>query len=452
MAGLQQKAGRAHAANQGGCMRILRIVAAIGLGWATQTVYALPPTATYDISLTVAGSSAQREVFRENFFTACEPATRNIYQARNASSGQFFEFYAYSCRIRSPIVGEDLPPPPELVGRNAIVYYRSEGGAVYGFGALAKNLLVKRLVVDSLCAAAAYPAPGPCPIGPYTLATDSATGNLTFGAIELGTADVERRFFDLTENWPVVGTSVLGAMPTAAQRATITHIPTTGTVFGVLVNASLPVSDLSRQDVYSIFSGVYGDWSQVADTANNVDATGTITVCRRTPGSSAQIAAAIYFNRQACVAASPFITSPFGPIFDNPVIDTQSGTAMGNCVASDVGAIGFRHYTTAAPAGTKWVTINGTQPSKLAAALGDYDFWFESVYLWKETATLPALASYLRDTAQASDYLPNVDSAMALSLFGFNSPEIPVNLNQPVTLGTRNGDSCLPLQGTIGEP
>jgi hypothetical protein len=418
-------------------MNLSKALATVGLAGVAGVAQALPPDATYDVSLTVAGSSAQQEVFRENFLAACDPATRNIYQARLPGGSQSYEFYAYSCRLRAGVPG---------AGSNAIVYYRSEGGAVYGYGAIAKSLRIKRLIVNSGCIPAAYPATGACPIGPYTLLNDSATG-LADDTVTLATSDVDPEFFTRPEHWPA-GT-VLGTQPTLAQHGLITRQLTTGTVLGVLVNASSAVTDLSRQDVYSILSGVYGDWMQIATPANTGTPFGEIAVCRRTPGASEQIAATIYFNRQGCgVPSQPMVTDPTGPWFGNPFIDNSSASRLGACVAGNPNAIGIRYYTTTPPTGTQWVSINGVQPSRLAAALGDYDFWYESSYVWNVTSPLSGLAAHLLTTAQnAANLPPTVDSALALSWFSFNFPAIPVDINNPVTLGTRNGNSCRRLRG-----
>lgn len=426
-------------------MKLSRTVAAMGLLGVAGGAQALPPDATYDVSLTVAGSSAQQETFRENFFAACEPATRNIYQARLSGSSQSYEFYAYSCRIRGVVPGNSHTPPASLIGRNAIVYYRSEGGAVYGYGALAKGLPIKRLVVDGSCLEVAYPSIGTCFVGPYTLHDDTATG-LIGDAVALSTSDVDHELFALPEHWPA-GTT-LGARPTPEEHASISRQLTTGIVMGVLVSSSRSVGDLSRQDVYSILSGVYGEWAQIASPLNGVVEPGEITVCRRTPGASEQIAGTVYFNRQGCgVPSEPMVPDPIGPWFGNPFIDNTSATGVGTCVANNPNAIGIRHYETTPPAGTKWVTINGVQPSRLAAALGDYDFWYESSYLWNSTIPLSELAAHLLTTAPYTDHLPTLDSTLALGSYSFNNVAIPVNVNKPVTLGTRRGNSCRRLEG-----
>ena len=422
-------------------MRNFKIAVALVAVCVGGSAYALPPTATYEISLVVAGGSAQREAFRSLISSMCRSGTFSMYQATPAANQ---DFRAYSCTLSAGT--------PSIAGRNAIVYYRSEGGAVYGVGPLAKNIQVSRLLVNTACVSAGTELYN-CPVSGYNLTTDTATsGNLVKSLVDLGVSDVEPSRF-VGENWPASGTSLLGAEPTATQLNTLASQTTLGTVYGVLVNSNVPVADLSRQDVAAIFNGNYGLWSQVADPSNAVDATGEITVCRGVEGSGAQVAASIYFNDYGCPIGDPFVTAPIGPIFENPVIESATDTAMSTCIATHPNSIGVQTYTATAPTGTKWVTINGKAPSKLAAALGDYDFWFESTFNKDEVvAAKPlenALADFIVSRARVASTIPVNDSTLALYNSGVNLPVIPVASDRPIALGTRDGNSCRRSVGTF---
>lgn len=425
-------------------MRNMKLVAALAAVCAGGSAYALPPDAVTTINLVVAGASAQRNTFQQEFTAICQAATLNLYQASPTANQ---DFRAYSCTLNTTGL------PASIAGRNAIVYYRSEGGSVYGVGPLARNVQVKRLLVNSAgCTAATAPAFGNCTVTGYNLTTDSATGNLVNSAVDLGVSDVEPSRF-VGENWPAVGTSALGPQPTDVQFNTISSQTATGTVFGILVNSALAVDDLSRQDINSIFTGQFGTWEQVADVNNAVDATGEITVCRREPGSGTQTSASIYFNGQGCPVGYPFVTAPAGPLFENPVFENGTSTTMNTCVSTRPGSIGIQTYTATPPAGTKWVTINGKLPGKVAAAQGDYDFWFESTFNKDEVIAGKALENTLADfligRARTAATIPVNDSAFALFNGGTNAPVIPVNATRPIALGTRAGNSCLPAQGTF---
>jgi hypothetical protein len=426
-------------------MRSFKIAAAVAAACIGGTAYALPPTTVHDINLVAGGASAIRDTIQQEVTAVCQAGTLNLYRASPTTNQ---DFRAYSCRLLAA-----APVPASIQGKTAIVYYRSEGGSVYGFGPLAKNVQVKRLLVNGACTTATPPAFGDCPVTGYNLTTDGFTsGNLVNSLIDLGVTDVEPSRFT-GENWPANGTSALGSEPNATQRAGVNSQTATGTVFGIIVNSASTVTDLSRQDVVGIFTGIYGDWSQIATTGNVAEAAGEITVCRREPGSGTQTAASIYFNGQGCPTGYPFVTAPAGPIFGNPVIENGTSSSMNTCVANNPNSIGIQTFSTAPAAGTKFVTINGKAGGKVAAALGDYDYWYESNFNKDSViAGKPlelALADFLIGRARTASTIPINDSAIALNNGGINPPVIPVSTTRPIALGTRSGNSCLFPQSTL---
>ena len=426
-------------------MRSFKIAAAVAAACIGGTAYALPPTTVHDINLVVAGASAQRDTFQQEVSAICQGGTLNLYRASPTTNQ---DFRAYSCRLLAA-----APVPASIQNKTAVVYYRSEGGSVYGVGTLAKNIQVKRLLLNGACTTAAPPAFGDCGVTGYSLTTDGFTsGNLVNSIVDLGVSDVEPTRF-VGENWPLPGTSALGSEPSSTQLATLNSQTATGTAFGIIVNSASTVTDLSRQDLVGIFTGIYGDWSQIATTGNTAEAAGEITVCRREPGSGTQTGASIYFNGQGCPGGYPFVAAPAGPIFGNPVIENGTSTSMNTCVAGNVNSVGIQTFSTAPAAGTKFVTINGKTGGKLAAALGDYDYWFESTFNKDEViAGKPlelALADFLIGRARTASTIPVNDSAFALNNGGTNSPVIPASTTRPIALGTRSGNSCLFPQSTL---
>ena len=411
------------------------------------SAYALPPTATYDISLVVAGASAQRDTIQQEVSAICQAGTFNRYLASPATNQ---DFRAYSCRTLTTLSN------PAIADKNVIVYYRSEGGSGWGIAPMVNNRSVKRLLVNASCNAGTES----CPVGGYSLLNDSFTsGNLVDARVELAVSDVEPSRF-VGENWPAnpggATNPALGAEPSnpSAAFGALNVQTATGTVFGILVNSALPISDLSRQDINGIFTGNIGDWSQIAQTgaagaATNPEAAGTVTVCRRERGSGTQTSASIYFNGQGCPVGYPFVEGS-GPIFGNPVIANTTSGAMNTCVANNAGSIGIQTFTTAPVAGTKFVSINGKFPNKVDAAKGDYDFTFESAFSTDEFINGNpgglALANFLIGRARVASTIPANDSAFALYNGGTNIPVIPVNTTRPIALGTRGGSSCLPQQ------
>jgi hypothetical protein len=407
----------------------------------------LPPTATYDVSLVVAGASAQRDTIQQEVNAICQAGTFNRYLASPATAQ---DFRAYSCRTLTTLSN------PAIADKNIIVYYRSEGGSGWGVAPLVNNRSVKRLLVNAACNAATES----CPVTGYNLLTDGITsGNLIDARVELAVSDVEPSRF-VGENWPAnpggATNPALGAEPAnpSAAFGALNVQTATGTVFGILVNTSVALSDLSRQDVSGIFTGNVADWSQLAQTgaagiATGPEVAGAITVCRRERGSGTQTAASIYFNGQGCPVGLPFVEGS-GPIFGNTVTANTTSSAMNACVAGTPGAIGIQTFTTAPVANTKFVSINGKTPGKIDTAKGDYDFAFESAFSTDEfIAANPggqALASFLIGRARVASTIPSNDSAFALYNGGVNIPVIPVNTARPIALGTRGGNSCNPMQ------
>ena len=429
------------------------VVVAMGAGSAAN---ALVPSASVDLRLYVAGASAQRDTFQQEITNICQASTQHNYRA-SPTAGQ--DFRAYSCTLLNA-----APVPTALRNKNVIVYYRSEGGSIYGVGTLAKNLSVQELLVNpTVCPGsggtyALAPAFNDCAVSGFNLDADTASSGLAKHRVDLGVSDVEPTRF-VGENWN--STPYLGAQPSAAQLSAITAQTATGTVFAVAVNSALAVTDLSTQDLTSIFSGTYGDWSQLGNANNTAGTAGEIKVCRREVGSGTQVSMSIYANNQGCNAAAyPFVQEPSTPVFGNPVQHVTTSGAMGTCIAGHPGAIGFLNYTATPPAGTKWVTLNGKTPGKVAAALGDYDFWFESTFNTDEyiTSSQPAddagglrddLAAYLVSRARTAATIPVNDSVFALYNSGTNFPVVPADTSRPIGLATRNGNSCARAQGTF---
>jgi ABC-type phosphate transport system substrate-binding protein len=226
-------------------------------------------------------------------------------------------------------------------------------------------------------------------------------------------------------------------------------------VFGIAVNdASLAaVTNLTRADITSIFSGAYGDWGQVPNAAGTgFYAPGPITVCKRTPGSGTQATASAYFNGVGCSAAAlPFVQPPGGPIFGNPVINNGAAGDLQACIVANPGSIGILNYSTAAVAGRRFISVDGVAPSKANAALGRYAFWSESTFnnSTRLTGTAATLATVLQTRATNAATIPVVDDVFALYNGGANSPVMPLNATRPTGLFTKNGNNCQLPVGTL---
>jgi hypothetical protein len=389
--------------------------------------------------LTVAGSSAARDTFQTEFAAICVGASINNYRVSSTNAP---DFRAYSCTLASTT---NVPAP--IRGVNTTIYYRSEGGSVWGPGAIGANRSIKRLLVDAGCGLVAAPGFGDC-AATYTLDTDASTGHLTNSPVDLGVADEEPGMFR-GENW--FG-GPLGPEPAPGALEALPNSPGFGQVFGILVNNSLTtLTNISSQDVASIFAGVYTDWSQVQDSGGNPLPAGAITVCRREAGSGTQVSAGVKFLNQNCgVASTPFVsggdtnTGPFG----NPVFTNSSTGSLETCVGSHPGAIAMNVFKSpAANASTKYISLDTVAPSKVAAAQGKYAYWFESSFAKRNglTANQNSLADFLIGRAQSHTTISGTSaSAFALPNISDNVASLPVApTGVPTAVGTKSGNTCV---------
>lgn len=394
-------------------------------------------TAAAPLQLVVAGSSAARDTFQTEFAALCQAGTVNNYRVdvNNAP-----DFRAYSCTLNNA-----APVPAAIRNTNTTIYYRSEGGSVWGPGAIGGSKSIKRLLVDGTCSLVAAPGFGIC-TATYTLDTDAATGHLTNSLVDLGVADEEPGMFR-GENW--FG-GALGDEPAPGALEALPNSPGFGQVFGILVNNSVPLTSISKQDVASIFAGVYTNWNQVQDASGNPLASGDITVCRREAGSGTQNSAAIYFLAQNCgVSSTPFVTggdTNTGP-FGNPVFTNASTSSLETCVGGHTGSIGMNVFKSpAANASTKYIAIDGVAPSKVAAAQGKYAYWMESSFAKRNglSANQTALADFLIGRAQSHTTISGTSaSAFALPNISDNAAVLPVaGSGVPTAVATKSGNTC----------
>jgi hypothetical protein len=399
-------------------------------------------TAAAPVQLVVAGASAARDTFQAEFQALCQAGTINFYRALPTANQ---DFRAYSCTLLNA-----APVPTAIRNLNATVYYRSEGGSGWGPGSIAKGIQIKRLVVDGTCTLNAPPAFGDCTVTGYALGTDAGSGNIVNAVTDLGVADEEPGVYR-GENW--VG-QALGGEPAPGVLESMSTSVGFGQTFGVLVNSALPITSISRQDVASIYQGVYYDWSQVQDQATGAALpAGPITVCRREQGSGTQVSAAIHFLGQSCSSApEPFVVAPAGPN-GNTVIERGATATLETCIGTTTGAIGPNVFKTSAPTGTKYLSIDGVAPSKVNAARGTYAYWFETSFTKRAglAGNANSLADLLINRARAVAGIPGSSaSAFAVPGVSGNSPVLPVAASgTPVAIGTKGGNSCKTALGQL---
>lgn len=413
----------------------LKLAVAVGATLAaTSSAFALNPaqTAAASVKLVVAGASAYRDTFALELPSIAQGGVVDRYVA---SSGQGdFRVYSFTANANSGLAN----------GTTVAIYYRSEGGSVYGVGPIAKGTQILRLLVDNNCSLTGTNE-YTCTVAGFNLTGDTFTsGHLVKDTVQLGVSDVEPALFSNEANWPL-GT-VLGSVVTEDQLTNIDSVvPGNGVTFGVYVNSGLGVTNLSKQTITTIFSGLYSDWNQVplANGSGFVSSTSKpIKLCRREFGSGTHATANVFFLGAGCSAASySFAGTP----------DTYGSTgALMACVAGDAGGIGYASLNTVP--GTSLIQIDGKTASKYTSAQGLYDYWFENTFNSRTSVLNPSSpAGILAATLVARMQDPATIAAGSANTFALPivaSPVIPVpGTGTPVSIGYRSGNSCYLPQG-----
>src|ERR1700682_1231611 len=315
-------------------MRNFKIAAGVAAIIGASSAFGLAPGTATQLNLTIAGSSAFRDAFKtESTNTGyCVAGTLDNFVA---STTNLPDFRAYSCQLASV-----APVPSADFGKTVTVWYRSESGSIMGVAPLVKNLNVGRLDISAANCTGASPN-WVCAVNGYNTTTDASTSGLTYTKVQRGVSDVEP--VALTgENWGGQFTN-LGTDPgPAVVKTNIGSKPVIAQLFSIVLSNAGPtagVTNLRKQDITSIFSGAYSDWSQVPNAAGAGGLpAGPITVCRRDTGSGTQTSASIYFNGYGCSSAAyPFVTSPTGP-FGNPVTTNLTTGQVESCITNAAAA------------------------------------------------------------------------------------------------------------------
>jgi hypothetical protein len=430
-------------------MRNFKIAAGVAAILGASSAFGLAPGTATTLNLTIAGSSAFRDAFKTEFTGGgyCVAGTVDNFVASSTNSP---DFRAYSCTLASA-----APVPSADFGKTVTVWYRSEDGSIMGVAPLVKNITIGRL--DNSAANCTGASPNwVCPVVGYNATNDTATSGLTYAKVQLGISDVEPAALS-GENWGGQFT-FLGADP--GQPFVINNVtakPVIGQVFSIVVSKAGPtaaVTNLRRQDITSIFTGVYSDWSSVAKADGTPMAAGAITVCRRDTGSGTQASASIYFNGYGCSPASyPFVTSP-AP-FGNPIVTNLSTsevkTCINNAATAGNGAIGIVAVGNTPTSGTT-ISIDGIAPSADAAALGTYQYYMESTFNTPKLYAVPsgeaALVTALSNRLSLNSTAPT--NVALVSLPAGNTPTLPLTHGAtngvPVAIGSKSGNNCAPLQ------
>lgn len=424
----------------------LKIAAAVAVAIGGHSLAVAAPTvaqcAAATSKLYIAGSSAAQPAF-------ATALAADLFDAGGETtiSGNAGNFKAY-CGAARAGNGAGI-----ATGSIVTVYYRGEGGSVVGALPIVSGKAIKFLDIST----------GACQVAAPAITGTSATVGTTDGwggcvsnhVVEMGVTDLEPSVFS-PPNYPSTYSATVFGTATKAQLAALASTPLFAQVFAVYVNTSginggavgQPIN-LSHQTIANILTGNYTDWSAVPSASGGQVSTTarSITIVNREAGSGTRTGATIEFLGTNCGA-------PALPLLDpNPLND---GYATGDVIATAAATPGSITYASIDNnnANLSKASISGVAPSNLAAATGQYDWWFEATAQRAATIASPnGLALYnflvggeLQNVATA----PHADQVLAIPNAGTNIADVPVT-NTASTVGgktiyinpfSKGGNSC----------
>ncbi len=355
-------------------MKIATAVA-LALGGGITAAQAAPATpaqcAAAFNTLYVAGSSAAQPAFASALANDLFDANGETTISATGGNGNFKAY----CGFAKAANGAGVP-----TGSVVTLYYRAEGGSVTGALPIASGKPINQLDLS----VAACQVAGPVVNGTSaTVGTvDGWTGCVTKHAVEMGVTDLDPpQFTKSSGNYPtaysatVFGSANLATFAFAGQSRLFQQ------VFGLYVNtqtingATSPgaILNLSREAGAMIFNGNYTDWSEIANATGGAvsSVAAPITVVSREAGSGTRTGASLYFLGQNCVKA------PLTYIDNFPGLD---GYATGDVLATASTTPGAVTYASIdnSEANLTQVQLSGVTPTNVAAASGQYDWWYEA--------------------------------------------------------------------------
>jgi hypothetical protein len=354
--------------------RILASAIALALGAGT-VAHAAGTCPSPDDALYVAGSSAAKNAFGTALNSDLFGGTEVSY---SSSNGDFEAF----CGTAAAGNGAGI-----TAGNVVTVYYRAEGGSVVGaLPVFSGNPINFADLSGSGCNVSLTGSSGPTFPTTGTSAangtTDTWGGCVTTHGVELGITDLESSVFYTdanTQNYPTAySTTVFGA---ASHAQLITQAaaskPLFTQVFGIFVNPGTVIGtpiNLSRETIGNILSGNVKNWSAVPNATGGATAGSSLAIAlkNREAGSGTRTGATLYFLGEECTTSGGSLLR----VTSNDAYATSD--ALKNA-ASVPGAITYAGIdNNGKQSNLTMVQISGVTPSLLAAAAGQYDYWYEA--------------------------------------------------------------------------
>lgn len=395
----------------------LSLAVAAALSASAGAAFALP-VADYQLvagdtaELFVSGATAQESGLRNTLARMCTVGTLDVYQFSNQQ--------AAFCTINKTVVTGTPASVTKMV-----VYKSGIGGSGNGVQPVANSTALAfinmaalkatpALVTGPTTAVAAVAATAPDLIGipgfNRTTVATSATQNVVS---EAGFSDVEPKLLGATTaeatrlavtapNVLIFGVPVTTAARNALQAAQ-------GLTSGDESEAQMP--SLRKDLIASVYTGNITNWSQLGATL----ADDVIYLATRVETSGTQKSFNVYITGSACSAGVQPILAGTGVAADctaaTPLQTVVAGSGSGNvtaCLAghntNGRGAFGVlsMEFVPGAPSvenAFRWIKIDGASPSLTNVVNGDYDFWVEPTFQYRNAASGNALAGVKKTIA-----------------------------------------------------
>lgn len=435
-------------------MKNTTIAAAVALVLGGASAAHADSCAAPTYALYVGGSSAAKPAFQTALASDLFASTSTF----SSTNGDFEAFCG-------PLSGSGASNTGLTAGKIATVYYRVEGGSVVGALPIVSGKTTSFLDLSGAgCNVTNPPTTG---TSQANGADDSWGGCVTEHQVELGVTDLEPTVFytsGTVTNYPTAYSTTVFGTASVAQLGQLNPIPLFQQVFGIFVNtsginggASGQAINLSKETVAAILAGKYKDWSLVPSASGGaVSSTSqAITIENREAGSGTRTGASIYFLGQECT------TLPL-KLKDGAASNDSYATSDVLKVAAGVpGAITYASIdNNGKQANLSLASLSGVAPTNLAAASGQYDYWFEATAILGNTTgttggiTSPggsAIAGFLTGgELQNLATAPHAVSVNAIPTAGSNSSQVAVPLvsstvnSKTIYINpfTRSGNSC----------
>jgi hypothetical protein len=432
-------------------MNNVTVAAAVALALgAASAAQAAGTCASPDYALYVAGSSAAKPAFQ----TALAADLFSSETSYSSTNGDFEAFCG-------PLSSTGATKTGLTAGNVATVYYRAEGGSVVGALPIVSGNAIKFLdLTGSGCNVTNPPTTG---TSSANGTADSWGGCVTSHGVELGVTDLEPSvFLKSAQNYPTAySTAVFGtASPAQLVSLASTSIPLFQQVFGIFVNtsginggATGQAINLSKETVAQILTGNYTDWSAVPSASGGAvsNVSQAITIKNREAGSGTRTGASLYFLGQECS------TLPIA-LLDGPAsLDSYATGDVLKAAAAAPGSITYASIDNQTKqSNLSMVSLSGVAPSNLAAATGQYDYWYEATAIKGNTTGKTggitttggsALAAFL--TGGELQNLATAPHALDINVIpsGTNVPTVPLTSSTGtatiyINPFTRSGNSC----------